>query len=154
MRSGTPLVLMLAVCCAAPGCGDGASATQAPIAAQRDAAQRFAQSILSGKADAAEALLAKRDDAAQSWMVARAAAPWRARGASVRLPGERSGLRWIFHFAGTHTHDDGSFERIRGAILVVLADSSERAAVDFFLVKNEQVRFSTHHDSMLLPSNR
>jgi hypothetical protein len=146
-------VLVLAACIA-PGCSEDASAPAAPLAAQRDVAQLFAQAIFSGNADAARALLVKRDDAALSWIVTRAAAPWKPRSASVRLPGKRSGPRWIFRFVGTHTHKDGRFERVRGRILVVLAGSSKRAAVEFFLVKNEEVRFSTHHDSVLLPSNR
>jgi len=146
-------VLVLAACCVAAGCRGSGSATEASVVARRDVAQRFAEAIFRGDAGAAEALVNPKD-ADFSAIVTRAAAPWKARHGTIRFPGERSGERWIFGFAGTHTHKDGRFERVRGKILVVVKASSKRARVAYFVVRNDDVRFSTHHDSVLLPSNR
>ena len=37
---------------------------------------------------------------------------------------------------------------------IIVADSSGRTGVEYFALRNEDIRFSTHHDSLLLPSNR
>ena len=94
------------------------------------------------------------DDEALSSRATHAAAPWRARHGTVRLPGKHSGNRWTFAYAGTHTHRDGRFERVRGDLVVVVAATPEGAGVEYFAFLNERIRFSTHHDSVLLPSNR
>ena len=154
MKNKAALVCALAVCCVLAGCR-GRAATDAPsVAAQHDVARRFAGAILHGDARAAVALQKNGEDAALSSMATRLAALWATDHGTIRGPGKRSGERWIFGFAGTHTHRDGSFERVRGHILVVLAASSRRARVAYFAVRNDAVRFSTHHDSVLLPSNR
>jgi hypothetical protein len=124
------------------------------VAVQRDVAQRFADAIFRGNSPAATALLVKPEDEDLSSIVTSAAVPWKARHATIRLPGQRSGARWIFGFVGTHTHKDGRFERVRGKILVVVKATSKRAGVAYFVVRNDDIRFSTHHDSVLLPSNR
>jgi hypothetical protein len=153
VRRNPAPVLAFALCCAASGCG-GHGAPSAPLTAQRDVAQRFARAIFRGNAGAADALLAKPGAAGLSWLVKRSAAGWRAHHGTVRLPGQRAGTRWAFAFAGTHTHKDGRFERLRGHILVVVEASSQRPRVTFFAYRTDAVRFSTHHDSVLMPSNR
>jgi hypothetical protein len=117
-------------------------------------AHRFAESIFRGDARSAEALLVDGNNATLSSIVTNAAVPWKARHARIRGPGERSGERWIFGFVGTHTHKDGRFERVRGKILVLVGSSAKRARVSYFVIRNDDIRFSTHHDSVLLPSNR
>jgi hypothetical protein len=153
MRRNPAPVLALALCCAATGCG-GHAAPSAPLTAQRDVAQRFARAIFHGNAGAAHALLADPRAAGLSWLVTRSADGWRAHHGTVRLPGQRAGARWTFGFAGTRTHKDGRFERLRGHILVVVEASSQRPGVTFFAYRMDAVRFSTHHDSVLMPSNR
>jgi hypothetical protein len=154
VKSNAPLLLTLTACWVAPACGGTASSTQAPIVAQRDVAQRFAEAIFRGNSRTASALLLNPEDAELSSIVTDAAVPWKARHGKIRFPGQRSGERWIFGFVGTHAHNDGRFERVRGRILVVVNASSKRAGVSYFLVRNDEIRFSTHHDSVLLPSNR
>ena len=148
------LVLLLAASSVVSGCGGGALPKAPPIAAQRDVAQRFAEAIFGGSAGAAAALLVHPDDGGLSSRATHAAAPWRARHGTVRLPGKHSGNSWTFAYAGTHTHRDGRFERVRGDLVVVVAATPEGAGVEYFAFLNERIRFSTHHDSVLLPSNR
>jgi hypothetical protein len=148
------LGLVVVACFVANGCGGSASATHTSVAAQRDVAQRFAEAIVHGNAGAATTLLVRPDGGDLSSLVTRYADPWKARHATVSLPGRRAGRQWIFGFAGTHTHRDGSFERLRGHILVVVMASSKRPRVSFFAYRNDHVRFGTHHDSVLMPSNR
>jgi hypothetical protein len=121
----------------------------APEAEQRAVAGRFAAAVLHGDESRARALLAPDDDGALAFLVRRAAGPWRAQHASLR-PGRRGTGHWTFAYAGTRSHDDGSFERERGDLVVFLAD----ARVRFFAFRNVAVRYSTHHDSQLLPSRR
>ena len=124
------------------------------VAARRDVAQRFAEAIFRGKADAAITLLVHPDDPALSWMATNAAAPWKAHHAAVRLPGARSGRSWVFGYVGTHPQRDGGFEEVRGDIVVVVAASPKGSGVEFFTLRNKDVQFRTHHDSVLLPSDR
>jgi hypothetical protein len=123
------------------------------VAAQREVAQRFAEAMLRGNAGDAAALLLHADDTALASFATHAAAPWKAHPGSFR-PGVRAGRRWIFRYTGTRTHGDGRFEQVRGDLVVVVAASSKGAGIEFFAFRNEHVRFSTHHDSVLLPSNR
>ena len=148
------MVLVLAACSVVSGCGAGASASEASLAARRSVAHRFAQSIFRGDSRGAQALLVDPGDATLSSIVTDAAVPWKARHGRIRGSGKRSGERWIFGFVGTHTHKDGRFERVRGKILVLVASSAKRARVSYFVIRNDDIRFSTHHDSVLLPSNR
>jgi hypothetical protein len=148
------VVLLLAVCCVTSGCRGSSSAKEPSVAGARDVAQRFSEAIFRGEADEAVALLVHPDDEALSWLATRAAAPWKARQGDVRFSGRRSGSRWIFGYVGTRAHRDGRFEEVRGDILVVVAASSGGVGVKFFTLRKGEVRFSTHHDSVLLPSNR
>jgi hypothetical protein len=143
------LVLLVAL----SGCG-GAAPKQPPLSAQRDVAQRFARAILDGRTAAAVALLLHPDDEGLSRTAAHAAARWRAHHGTVRLPGRHAGNRWTFGYAGTLTHPDGRFEQVRGDLVVVVAGSARGAAVEFFALLHETRRFASHHDSVLLPSNR
>jgi len=117
-------------------------------------AQRFATAILDGRGSAAVSLLVHPDDQALSWSAARAAAPWKAEPGTVVLPGSHRGNHWTFRYAGTHTYRDGRFEQVKGDLVVVVTGSSKGAAVEFFALLHETTRFSTHHDSVLMPSNR
>ena len=148
--------LLLCACCIAAGCGGSAStsAKEPSIAARRDVAQRFAEAIFRGKADAAITLLVHPDDPALSWMATTAAAPWKRHHAAVHLSVARSSRSWVFGYAGTHPHRNGGFEEVRGDIVVVVADSPKGSGVEFFTLRNKNVQFKTHHDSQLLPSNR
>jgi hypothetical protein len=154
MKSNPAVVLLLVVCCIASACRGSTAANEPSVPRARDVAQRFAEAIFLGKADAAVALFVHPDDGALSWLASRAAVPWKAHHGKVRLPGRRSGSRWIFGYAGTRVHGNGRFEEVRGEILVIVAASPQGVGVKFFTLRNEEVRFSTHHDSLLLPSNR
>ena len=85
-------------------------------------------------------------------MTTAAAAPWKTHHAAVRLPGTRSGRGWVFGYVGTHPQRNGSFEEVRGDIVVVVAPSQRGSGVEFFALRNKNVQFRTHHDSVLLPS--
>ena len=150
------LVLLLCACSIAAGCGGSAStSTKEPsIAARRDVAQRFAEAIFRGKAEAAITLLVHPDDPALAWMATSAAAPWKRHHAAVRLSHTRPGSSWVFRYVGTHPQRNGGFEEVRGDILVVVVDSPQGSGVEFFTFRNKNVQFRSHHDSQLLPSNR
>src|SRR4051794_32047152 len=107
MKSTAPLVFALALCCVVPGCRGSASTNAPSVAVQQDVARRFVGAILRGDGPAARALQLDPGDADLSSIVTRAAGIWIARHATMRLPGKRSGERWIFGFAGMHTHHDG-----------------------------------------------
>jgi hypothetical protein len=154
MKGGARTALCVAFCSLVSACAASGSRERPSLADRRAVAQRFAQAIVSGNAPAAVALLVHRDDDALSSFVARAAAPWRAQHAALRLPAVRDGSRWIFGYAGTHTHPNGTFQQVRGDIAVTVAAARGAAAVELFLIRKTHVRFGTHHDSVLLPSNR
>jgi hypothetical protein len=154
MTGKAALVLVLTTCCLASGCGEATPPEEPSLTAGRDVAQRFAEAIFQGKGDAAVALLLDADDRPLSSLATRAAAPWKVHHGVVRLRTMRSRTRWIFRYAATRTHGDGRFEQVRGDMLVVVAASSDRVGVRFFSLRNDRVRFSTHRDSVLLPSNR
>jgi hypothetical protein len=144
----------LLVVLAVSGCG-GTTSTKTPsTAVQRDVAERFAAAVLGGDAAGARALLVGGDEAALEFLVRRAAAPWRAQHAAIRLPARRTGARWTFSYAGRRTHRDGRFETESGDLVVFVAPSAAGAGVRFFGFENVRTRFSTHHDAQLLPSNR
>jgi hypothetical protein len=150
-RSSAAL-LLISVGAAATSCG---AASHGPsLGAQREVAHRFAQAIFRGQTAAALGLLEQPRDPALVWLTKRAAGPWQASHASVRLPGRRVGHSWVFGYAGTHAHPDGSFEQVRGDIVVAVAASPGHEGVESFALPYPTVRFGTHHDSVLLPSNR
>jgi hypothetical protein len=132
------------------GCGGASTATVPSEAIQGGIARRFASVVLRGDAAAARALLVNPDNAALVTLVRRAAAPWRIQHAAIQRPARRAGNRWTFQYAGRRTHKDGRFETEKGALVVFLAP----AGVKYFVFTDVRRRFSTHHDSQLLPSNR
>jgi hypothetical protein len=148
------VVLLLAVCSIISGCGGDAPAREPSVAAKRNVAMRFAEAIFAGHADTAIGLLVHPDDATLDSRAELAAAPWRRHHGKVHLPALRHGDNWTFRFTGTHTHRDGRFERIRGDFAVLIATSPSGARVEYFAFLDETTRYSTHHDSVLLPSNR
>jgi len=156
VKAGAFAALVVAVCSIASGCGGEAKpAAGAPSVADRqDVAQRFARAIFRGNARAAVALLVHPGDKALTSFVASSAAPWRAQHGSLRLPGARTGSRWIFGYAGTHTHANGTFQQVRGDIAVTVGSLRGAPAVELFMIRKNHVRYGTHHDSVLLPSNR
>jgi hypothetical protein len=135
------LIGCLLVAFAVSGCGGGTTTKTPPEAAQRDVA-------------GARALLVGGDDGALVFLVQRAATPWRAQHASIRLPARRTGSRWTFSYAGTRTQRDGRFEAERGDLVVFVAPSAAGAGVRFFGFEHVRTVFSTHHDAQLLPSKR
>ncbi len=148
------LIGCLLVAFALTGCGSGTATNAPPSAVQRDVAGRFATALLRGDAAGATALLARTEDTALAVHVRRAAAPWRTQHASIRLPARRTGDRWTFSYTGRRTRSDRTFETETGDLAVVVAAAAEGAAVRFFAFTHVHTRFSTHHDSQLLPSNR
>jgi hypothetical protein len=131
-----PLALLLTACCVV------------------SVAQRFAEAIFHGQGDAAVALLADAEDRPLSSLAKRSAAAWRTQHGVVRFGEKPSPRHWIFRYTGERTHDDGRFEQVRGALLVVIGPSPHGPGVEFFSLRNESVRYGTHRDSVLLPSNR
>jgi hypothetical protein len=152
-RYSRRLALLFVIGAVASGCGAG-SPREPSVGAQREVARQFAVAIFRGQAATAVGLLADRHDPALIWLTGRAARPWKASHASVRLPGRRAGHSWVFGYAGTRAHRDGSFEQVRGDIVVGVAASPGRAGVESFALPHPTIRFGTHHDSVLLPSNR
>jgi hypothetical protein len=149
-------VSLALTCClvfafAAAGCGGSKTPSRA---LQREVAGRFAVALFSGDVRAARALLVRRDEGALVFLVERAAAPWRGQDASVRLPARRAGDRWAVSYEGTRTHADGRFESESGDLIVLVVPSARGAGVRFFGFTHVRTRFSTHHDSELLPSKR
>lgn len=142
----------LLVALAASGCAGTTTRATSP-AVQRDVAVHFAAAVLRGDADRARAVLVG-DRTALDFLLRRAAAPWRRQHASIRLPARHAGTHWTFSYAGRRTYGDGRFETERGDLLVVVAPSAAGVGVRFFAFENVRVRFSTHHDAQLLPSNR
>ncbi len=151
-RARYSAVLLLSVAAVATSCG--ATSHDASLGAQREVARQFAQAIFRGQTAAAVGLLEQPRDPALVWLTKRAARPWQAGHASMRLPGRRAGHSWVFGYAGTHAHRDGSFEQVRGDIVVAVASSPGHAGVESFALPHPTVRFGTHHDSVLMPSNR
>src|SRR5690242_11704452 len=148
------IVLLFVACSIASGWGGRASAEDPSVGAQREVARLFAEAIFRGQADAAVRVLLEPHDPALAWLARSAARPWKAQHASVRLPGRRTGRRWILRYAGTRTSGDGGFEEVSGDIVIVVAGSSGRTGVKFFVLRHGNTRFGTHHDSLLLPSKR
>jgi hypothetical protein len=148
------LVACLLVASVVSGCGGSASTRSPSTAKERAVAERFAAAVLRGDPAAARALLVRADEPALTFLVQRAAAPWRAQHASIQRPARGEGRRWTFSYAGKRTFRDGRFETERGDLVVFIAPSSAGAGVRFFGFENVRLRFSTHHDAQLLPSNR
>jgi hypothetical protein len=151
-RYSAGLALLLSVGALASSCG--ATSHEPSVGTQREVAREFAQAIFRGRTAAAIGLLEQPRDPALVWLTKRAARPWQAGRASVRLPGRRAGRSWVFGYAGTRAHRDGSFEEVRGDIVVAVAASPGHAGVESFALPHQTVRFGTHHDSVLMPSNR
>lgn len=153
-RYSRHLALLLALGGLAAGCGGGSGGGAPSVATQRDVARHFAEAIFRGRTSVAVGLLVEPHDRALTWLTRRAARPWRAAHASIRLPGRHAGRSWVFAYDGTRTHGDGSFEEVRGNIVIAVAAGSGRTGVESFALPHPAVRFGTHHDSVLLPSNR
>jgi hypothetical protein len=152
MKSGLAGCLLIAV--AASGCAGRTSAHLPSQPVERNVAGRFAAAVLRGDAADARALLVHGDEAALVFLVRRAAAPWKVQHAALRLPGRSTGHRWTFRYTGRRTHKDGRFETQRGDFVVFVGPSPAGAGVNFFAFRHVTTRFSTHHDSQLLPSKR
>jgi hypothetical protein len=148
------LIGCLLVAFAVSGCGGKTTVKTPSEAVQRTVAGHFADAVLRGDAARARALLVRTDDGTLAALVEWAAAPWRTQHASIRLPARRTGNRWTVGYAGRRTQRDGRFETRSGDLVVVVASSGAGAGVQSFIVTHVQSRFSTHHDSQLLPSKR
>jgi hypothetical protein len=152
MKSG--LIGCLLVAFAVSGCGGSTTTSMPSQKVQRDVAGRFAAALLRGDAAGARALLVPADDGALVFLVQQAVAPWTTQHASIHLPARHVGNLWTFSYVRRRTHRDGRFETQRGDLVVVIAQSAAGANVEFFAFRNVRTRFSTHHDSQLLPSKR
>jgi hypothetical protein len=150
-RYSARLALVLAAGAVAASCG---ATPHPPLGTERQVARQFAEAVFRGQTDAAVAVLVEPHDPALTWLARRAARPWKTNHATVRLPARRAGRSWVFAYDGTHTHRDGRFEEVRGDIVIAVSASSGRAGVESFALPHPTVRFGTHHDSVLLPSNR
>jgi len=147
----TGLIACLVLVTALSGCGG----TETPSdAAQRTLAGRFATALFQGDAVSARSFLVGRDEPALDFLVSRATARWRREHASVDLPARRRSSRWVVRYSGRRTFSDGRFETESGDLIVLVAPSAAGARVRFFAFSNVRTRFSTHHDSQLLPSKR
>jgi hypothetical protein len=146
------LVAVLLGACALAGCGSGGT-TGASQANQGEVASRFARAVLHGDVSAARSLLV-RDEAALLTLVRRAAAPWQAHHAAVEPLPRRTGNRWTFRYATRRTFEDGRFETESGSLVVFVTPTAHGAGVTYFVFTGVRKRFGTHHDSVLLPSNR
>jgi len=122
-------------------------------AERREVAARFAHAVLRGDVAAARRALARNEPALVT-LVRRAAAPWKVQHATVTPRPRRTGERWTFTYAGRRTYPDGRFETETGSLVVFVGPAARGAGVTYFLFTDVRRRFSTHHDSVLLPSNR
>jgi hypothetical protein len=147
----TGLIACLVLVTALSGCGGNDTPSEA---AQRTMAERFATALLRGDAVGARALLVRGDEPALGFLVRRATARWRGHHASVDLPARRRSSRWVVRYAGRRTYSDGRFETETGDLVVLVGPSAAGARVRFFTFSHVRTRFSTHHDSQLLPSKR
>jgi len=148
------LIGCLLAALAVSGCGGTAAPEKPPQTVQRHVAERFADAVLRGDAAGARALLARPDEAALVYLVRRAAAPWTNQHGSIRVPARHTDGGWAFSYFGTRAHRDGTFEREKGELVVLVEPSATGAAVRFFAFKHVRTRFSTHHDALLPPSKR
>ncbi len=157
------LIGCLLVAFAVAGCGGRTSMKTPSEAAQRDIAARFAAALLVGDSAGARALLVPADDGARMFLVQQAVGRWRTPQEPIRLRARRAGpclngdgacKLWTLSFGRRHTHSDGRFVVQRGEIVVFLVPSAAGARVEFFAFRNVRTRYSTHHDSQLLPSKR
>ena len=152
-RYSARVALLLSAGALASSCG--AASHEPSVGAQRAVAGQFAAAIFRGRTAAAIGLLEQPRDPGLIWLTKRAARRWKSgHAAIIHLPGRRAGRTWVFGYAGTHTRRDGSFEQVRGDIVVAVAASPGRAGVESFALPHPTIRFGTHHDSVLLPSNR
>jgi hypothetical protein len=136
------------------GCAGASDPQPSPAAQQRAVAERFATDVLRGDEAGARRLLLHPNEEALVFLVRRAAHPWAGQRVSFRLPARRAKKAWAIHYTGTRTHEDGTFEREIGDLVVYVARSPKGAAVRYFLFTNVKTRFSTHHDALLPPSKR
>ncbi len=161
VKSG--LIGCLLVTVVVAGCGGGTTMKTPSQAVQRDVAGRFATALLVGDAARARALLVPADEGALVFLVQQAVARWRTQQGSIQLRARRVGpclngdvacKRWTLSYGRRRTHGDGRFEVQRGDLVLFIAPSAAGARVEFFVFRNVRTRFSTHHDSQLLPSKR
>jgi hypothetical protein len=144
----------LLVAFALAGCAHDATGGPSSAASPRDVATRFAAALFRGDAKGARAYLVHPNETALVYLVRRAARPWAGEHASLGLPARHTGTTWTIHYKGTRTHEDGTFERERGDLVVYLASTGAGPAVRYFMFTNVVTRFGTHHDSQLPPSKR
>ena len=157
------LIGCLLVAFAVAGCG-GRTPLQTPSeAAQRNVAARFATALLVGDTAGAHALLVPADDGARAFLVRQAVGRWRSTQGAIRLRARSAGpclngdaacKLWTLSFGRRRSRSDGRFDVQRGEIVMFLVPSAAGARVEYFAFRNVRTRFSTHHDSQLLPSKR
>lgn len=145
------MIACLVLVTALSGCGGNHTPSEA---AQRVLAERFAAALFRGDVMEARALLVRGDEPALDFLVRRATLRWQRDHASVDLPARRDSDRWVVGYSGRHTFRDGRFVTETGDLVVLVAPSDAGARVRYFTLLHVSTRFSTHHDSQLLPSKR
>jgi hypothetical protein len=144
-----PVALCVAACTLAACGGQPASP-----AAQRAVAARFAHALVEGRVARARTMLAHGVDPVVPELVRRLAAPARMHPGVIRSRGsEEERNQWSFAYFRQVTSPDGSFTRETGQVVVDLTGGSS-PTVRFFGLRDRQIVYSTHHDSVLLPSKR
>jgi hypothetical protein len=138
-------VAFVVLCLAA--CGDAHKPSRAE---QQATARAFAVAVVAGRAPAARALVAKHADPAVLEQAKRLSADFAEhRGRLVGQPRQTGAAQWAFTYRRRINGKKGSFSREHGYLVVDTADG-----VTFAAIIGRVIDYSTHHDSVLLPSKR
>ena len=106
--------------------------------------------VVAGRAPAARARVAKRADPAVLEQAKRLSADFaKHRGRLVGHPRQTGAAQWAFAYRRRINGKKGAFSRERGYLVVDTADG-----VTFAAIIGRVIDYSTHHDSVLLPSKR
>jgi hypothetical protein len=136
------------------GCSGHTRTYTTSPAEQRRVAAQFANALLRGDAPRASRLLVSDPDGSRAYLVRLNADPWKAtQSVSVEAAGHARDA-WTFRYVRRRTQNDGTFQTQRGDLAVLLRATAAGARVEYFVFSRVRTRFSTHHDSLLLPSNR
>ena len=152
--TGTRLICCLLVAWVVAACGERAVVHPAPQAEQRRIAAEFAAALLHGDSPGASGFLVPDGDGSRGLLVELNTAPWQMTQRVSIQPSGRAGDSWRFHFVRRRTLKDGGFKTQRGSLVVFVRSTAAGAGIEYFVFSNVRTRFSTHHDSQLLPSNR
>lgn len=145
-------MLRLAVACLLL-CVVGCGTSRPSRSEQRATARAFAEEVVTGHADAARSYVAKDADPAVREQASRLSAGFaHTPGRLIGRPRRSGKAQWAFAYRKRVNGKKGVFSLERG-ILVVDTGSGD-PGVTFAAILARQVTYSTHHDSVLLPSKR